>query len=78
MQMTNLEHAIRDLVGAHELFWKAKSVPHERRTATDWQEIKDWGRTLKASQEYLGIDIVDPLVIDRNVSEAETALEGAP
>jgi len=70
-EMTNLESAIRDLVSAHEGFWLAKAVPLERRTPADHVAIAQWGKMLKASQEYLGIVIVDYAVIDQNVAEAE-------
>jgi hypothetical protein len=70
-KMSNLENAIRDLVAANEGFWIAKTQPMERRTGDDHSSIMHWGSLLKASQEYLGIIIVDPEVIDANVQEAQ-------
>ncbi len=74
LKMSNLESAIRDLVGAHEAFWATKQIPTERRTDGDWRALDEWATMLNGAQEYLGIIIVDPAIIASNKAEATSAL----
>lgn len=72
--MSNIESAIRDLVGSHEAFWATKQMPIERRVEADWLALQEWATMLNGAQEYLGIIIVDPAVIAANKAEAAAAL----